>query len=67
MMCIKKYGLPGEDLRQSLIYMLEGEVEINGEGGINQTFDSTTDRAKTPLFRVNSPGLYGVVRRHTQC
>ena len=61
----KSQRLVAEEVQDCEIYLLDGEIEIQSEGGINQSVNSGTDRAQHPIFRINTPGLYG--RCVTQC
>lgn len=61
----KSQRLVAEENKDCEIYLLDGEIEIQSEGGVNQSLVSGTDRAQQPIFRIHTPGLYG--RCLTRC
>lgn len=40
------------------VYLIEGEVDILSDNGINITVSADSERAKLPLFRFNAHGMY---------
>lgn len=54
----KNQRLLVDDLKDSVVYLLDGELGIKGEHGVNLSIVSGTERAQHPIFRVNTPGLY---------
>lgn len=55
----KSQRLVAKNLKDCEIYLLDGELEIKDEGGVDLSFVSGTDRAQHPIFRVHAPGLSG--------
>ncbi len=55
----KSQHLLAKDLKDCEAYLLDGELEIKGEGGIDLGFASGTDRAQHPIFRIRAPDLSG--------
>ncbi|VAW92578.1 hypothetical protein MNBD_GAMMA23-2421 [hydrothermal vent metagenome] len=56
----KSQRLVAEDLKDSEIYLLVGELEIKSDGDVDLGFVSGTDRAQHPIFRIHAPGLSGL-------
>ena len=61
----KHQQLHAEDVPDCEIYLLDGEIELVSEAGDNVRFNSDTERARQPIFRVQAPGLSG--RCLTKC
>jgi len=40
------------------LYLLEGTLEVQSEGGVHQSIAANTDRAQTPIFYTDVPGHY---------
>lgn len=55
----KKQRLRAEDIKDNEIYLLDGEIELQGEDGSSHSFTSSSERAQAPIFRLNTPGLTG--------
>jgi len=55
----KKHRLLAKDYSHNTFYLIEGQIKIQSEGGLNQSFDNTAERAQDPVFRLNIPGLMG--------
>lgn len=40
------------------LYLLEGSVEVQSQGGVHQNFSADADRAQQPIFYSDAPGHY---------
>ena len=55
----KSQRLLADEIMEDEIYLLDGEIEIQGTGGTGHAFTSGSERAQHPIFRIHTPGLYG--------
>jgi len=54
-----------EKIAEFTLYLLEGDVEVQSTGGVNNAFDAQAERAQSPLFHSDQSGHYA--RCITRC
>ena len=54
----KDERLLAEQYKKLTLYLLEGTVEVQSEGGVHQSIKADTERAQNPVFHIDTPGHY---------